>query len=197
MFQSFPLGDKSAVNLRGEYHTENVTTLDENIESGDHKNDEMDVESFIGQDSQVAEETGMDSQAPAQATKAPKLVVSKGDDKKGETKIDLDGLYPMFWSLQAYFSAPTKTFDSQHFATFKSGLEATLSTFRSIHMDMENSGTSRTLEETRKSSKRKRTADGQEIASSFNPKYLTSRDLFDLEVRVFPLILGHIANPLF
>jgi THO complex subunit 1 len=28
MFQSFPLGDRSSVNLRGEYHTENVTTFD-------------------------------------------------------------------------------------------------------------------------------------------------------------------------
>ncbi|KAI9044225.1 THO complex subunit THO1/HPR1 [Aspergillus affinis] len=184
LFQSFPLGDKSAVNLRGEYHTENVTTFDENFENGGNKNDEMDVESFNGQDTPTkAEETGMDSQAPAQdSPKAPRLVVSKGDDKSEETKIDLNRLYPMFWSLQAYFSAPTKTFDSQHFATFKAGLEATLSTFRSIHMEMENSGATRTSEEMRKSSKRKRTADGQEIASSFNPKYLTSRDLFDLEI---------------
>src|SRR5271155_5726723 len=28
LFQSFPLGDKSSVNLRGEYHVENVTTFD-------------------------------------------------------------------------------------------------------------------------------------------------------------------------
>ncbi|PLB50564.1 nuclear matrix protein [Aspergillus steynii IBT 23096] len=184
LFQSFPLGDKSAVNLRGEYHTENVTTFDENVTSGGNKDDEMDVEPSNGQDASArVEEPDTVSQTPAQESpKAPKLVVSKSDDKGEETKIDLDRLYPMFWSLQAYFSAPTKTFDPHHFATFKSGLEATLSTFRSMHMDMENSGAARTSEETRKSSKRKRTADGQEIASSFNPKYLTSRDLFDLEI---------------
>src|ERR1041384_6399587 len=28
MFQSFPLGDKSSVNLRGEYHVENATTYE-------------------------------------------------------------------------------------------------------------------------------------------------------------------------
>lgn len=184
LFQSFPLGDKSAVNLRGEYHTENVTTFDENVTSAGSKDDEMDVEPSSGQDAPArTEESGTASQSsPQESPNAPKLVVSKSDDKSEESKVDLDRLYPMFWSLQAYFSAPTKTFDSQHFAAFKSGLEATLSTFRSMHMELENSGATRTSEETRKSTKRKRTADGPEIASSFNPKYLTSRDLFDLEV---------------
>lgn len=187
LFQSFPLGDKSAVNLRGEYHTENVTTFDEDATHGSTKDDEMDIESSNREDASAGAEAGADSQDPSQnSPKAPKLVVSRSDEKKEteETKIDLDSLYPMFWSLQAYFSAPTKAFDPQHFTTFKSGLEATLSTFRSIHMDMENSGATRTSEESRRYTKRKRTTDGPEIASSFNPKYLTSRDLFDLEVRI-------------
>ncbi len=29
LFQSFPLGDKSSVNLRGEFHVENVTSFEE------------------------------------------------------------------------------------------------------------------------------------------------------------------------
>jgi len=29
MFQSFPLGDKSSVNLRGNFHVENVTTFED------------------------------------------------------------------------------------------------------------------------------------------------------------------------
>ncbi|KAL4937408.1 THO complex, subunit THOC1, partial [Aspergillus oleicola] len=90
-------------------------------------------------------------------------------------------LYTIFWGLQAYFSAPTRVFDPQHFATFKTGLESTLSVFRTVNTDLETSN-SKTQEEIRKSNKRKRTADGPEIASSFNPKYLTSRELFDLEV---------------
>ncbi|XHF98993.1 hypothetical protein AWENTII_002516 [Aspergillus wentii] len=194
LFQSFPLGDKSAVNLRGEYHTENVTTFDEIARSAAKENGEMDVDTSDEKEASTTAEgqkSNNDSQTSAsgdsqsnsqETTKTPKVVVSRGDDQKGKKPVDLDALYPMFWGLQAYFSAPTKVFDPQHFASFKSGLEATLSSFRNINTDLDNQSTSRASEDLRKSNKRKRTADGPEIASSFNPKYLTSRDLFDLEV---------------
>ncbi|THC95763.1 hypothetical protein EYZ11_004760 [Aspergillus tanneri] len=182
----------SAVNLRGEYHTDNVTTFDENIEADSKENRDRDVEMSNGQDApEMVEDikehdthaSNADSQTHTRkSSKTPKLLVSKCDDEHKETKVDLHALYPMFWGLQAYFSAPTKAFDPQHFSIFKSGLEATLSAFRSVNTEIENSGTSRMSEETRKPTRRKRTADGQEIASSFNPKYLTSRDLFGLEV---------------
>ncbi|KAI9933428.1 THO complex subunit 1 [Aspergillus wentii] len=192
--KSFPLGDKSAVNLRGEYHTENVTTFDEIARSAAKENGEMDVDTSDEKEASTTAEgqkSNNDSQTSAsgdsqsnsqETTKTPKVVVSRGDDQKGKKPVDLDALYPMFWGLQAYFSAPTKVFDPQHFASFKSGLEATLSSFRNINTDLDNQSTSRASEDLRKSNKRKRTADGPEIASSFNPKYLTSRDLFDLEV---------------
>lgn len=195
LFQSFPLGDKSAVNLRGEYHTENVTTFDEIARSAAKENEEMDVDTSDEKEASTTAEgqkSNNDSQTSAsgdsqsnsqETTKTPKVVVSRGDDQKGKKPVDLDALYPMFWGLQAYFSAPTKVFDPQHFASFKSGLEATLSSFRNINTDLDNQSTSRASEDLRKSNKRKQTADGPEIASSFNPKYLTSRDLFDLEVR--------------
>ncbi|EAW13358.1 THO complex subunit THO1/HPR1 [Aspergillus clavatus NRRL 1] len=195
LFQSFPLGDKSAVNLRGEYHTENVTTFDETVQSNTQGNDDMDVEMSDGKPALAAPEgqgadresqppsSGRDSQTPApDQAKIPKLVVSGNEDKSTDKDVDLSTLYPMFWGLQAYFSAPTKVFDPQHFASFKKGLENTLTVFKTIRTDLESQSASRTAEEIRKSNKRKRTTDGQEIASSFNPKYLTSRDLFDLEV---------------
>ncbi|GIJ82546.1 hypothetical protein Asppvi_001054 [Aspergillus pseudoviridinutans] len=194
LFQSFPLGDKSAVNLRGEYHTENVTTFDEITNLGS-KESEMDVEMPDAKETSTATEPqgpdhdgqplppASDSQTLVQdQAKVPKLVVSKTKDKDSEKTVDLDALYPVFWGLQAYFSAPTKVFDSQHFSSFKTGLESTLIAFRNIRTDLENQSASKTAEEIRKSTKRKRSVDGQEIASSFNPKYLTSRDLFDLEV---------------
>ncbi|PWY69849.1 hypothetical protein BO94DRAFT_539916 [Aspergillus sclerotioniger CBS 115572] len=194
LFQSFPLGDKSAVNLRGEYHTDNVTTYDELTKAVAKATADLDVEMSDGKDAHATNEglkeeseaqatSASGSQTPAQETpKTPRVVVSRVRDEVEEKAVDLDDLYPIFWGLQAYFSAPTKTFDPQHFATFKSGLEATISTFKNVNTDLENSSNSRTSEEIRKSTKRKRTTDGQEIASSFNPKYLTSRDLFDLEV---------------
>ncbi|KAK6811414.1 hypothetical protein RU639_012850 [Aspergillus parasiticus] len=193
LFQSFPLGDKSAVNLRGEYHTENVTTYDEIPEPDTSVPDEADVvmsdeqgppTTTEGQqeNNNIEAPSIADPQAPVQdQPTAPKVIISQeeGADEKAN---ELNKLYPMFWGLQAYFSAPTRIFDPQHFTTFRTGLEATLSAFKSVNTDLESSGTSKTSEELRKSNKRKRTADGQEIASSFNPKYLTSRDLFDLEV---------------
>ncbi|KAE8373214.1 THO complex subunit 1 transcription elongation factor-domain-containing protein [Aspergillus bertholletiae] len=193
LFQSFPLGDKSAVNLRGEYHTENITTYDEILQPDIRVPDETDVVMSDGQGPPVTIESQQenndtespsltDPQAPIQdQPAAPKVIISQ-DEGVDEKTNDLNTLYPMFWGLQAYFSAPTRIFDPQHFTTFRAGLEATLSAFKSVNTDLESSGTSKTSEELRKSNRRKRTADGQEIASSFNPKYLTSRDLFDLEV---------------
>ncbi|RAH51025.1 THO complex subunit THO1/HPR1 [Aspergillus brunneoviolaceus CBS 621.78] len=189
LFQSFPLGDKSAVNLRGEYHTDNVTTYDEIVKAAVRGGDDGDVEmsddkeeEAPGEETEAVGAAASDSQANAQESPStPRVIVSKAKEQSEDKAVDLDALYPIFWSLQAYFSAPTKTFDAQHFTAFKAGLEATLATFKHVNTDLETSSSIKTSEE-RKSSKRKRTADGQEIASSFNPKYLTSRDLFDLEV---------------
>lgn len=193
LFQSFPLGDKSAVNLRGEYHTENVTTFDEITKSAaeEKKDDEEDIEMSDQkepEDQQPTEKDTQQSSGEQDSPKTPKVVVSDNtnDKKKPEKKkVDLDTLYPMFWGLQAYFSSPTRMFDPQHFASFKEGLEGTLFAFKNINTDLENPTTSRSAEDLRKSMKRKRSSDDPEIASSFNPKYLTSRDLFDLEVCVY------------
>ncbi|KAL3460533.1 THO complex, subunit THOC1 [Aspergillus heterothallicus] len=193
LFQSFPLGDKSAVNLRGEYHTENVTTFDNIPKGGTEQPEGMDVdmpdvgESIPTDDSQTqekerqggSEKDGRSSTQDLPGT--PKVTFTQPDSQTSGKLPDLGSLYPIFWGLQAYFSAPTKVFDSQHFTTFKAGLESTLFAFKNVKSDLETSN-SKTSEEIRKSNKRKRTADGTEIASSFNPKYLTSRELFDLEV---------------
>ncbi|KAJ5096195.1 hypothetical protein NUU61_005551 [Penicillium alfredii] len=184
LFQSFPLGDKSSVNLRGEFHTENVTTYDEIAKSATEENKEEDI--TMADDNGTPgeqEDGGRDVEAaPEKASQVPKVVVSTGDKKKHKEEIDLNALYPVFWSLQAYFSSPSKMFDPERFATFKSGLEATLSAFKNIKTDLDSQSAARAAEDARKSNKRKRSADDVEIASSFNPKYLTSRDLFDLEV---------------
>lgn len=191
LFPSFPLGDKSSVNLRGEFHTENVTTYDE-IKEPHAQEDEMDLGA---QDEAKQPTTPAEAQQVEVSTdsaegnvKTPKIVISEPTKKQPSSPapVDLDALYPMFWRLQAYFSAPTKVFDPHHFASFKHGLETTLHTFKSVKTDVETSNASKGSEDTRRGVKRKRTVDGPELASSFNPKYLTSRDLFDLEVSVGP-----------
>jgi THO complex subunit 1 len=177
LFQSFPLGDKSSVNLRGEYHTDNVTIFDAIAKPQDHDIVPDEAETNIRVQSPVAD--GLQDTIN-EVTKTEAAVPSK--TAAGEQRMNLDVLYPLFWGLQAYFSNPTKLFDPQHFAGFKAGLEATVFTFRQINTDHDSRSGAKGPEEVRKGTKRKRTGDGVEIASSFNPKYLTSRELFDLEV---------------
>lgn len=187
LFQSFPLGDKSSVNLRGEYHTENVTTFDE-VSKGTQKEEKQEEK-----DSSMKEEGSGDADgssvalAAGENSQVPKDTVSKESESKkekdaGKEPVDLDTLYPIFWGLQTFFSAPTRLFDPEHFAAFRSGLEATLITFKRMNTDLDTRSAVKGSDEGRRSTKRKRTNDGSEVASSFNPKYLTSRDLFDLEV---------------
>ncbi|KAL2020354.1 hypothetical protein VTK56DRAFT_8483 [Thermocarpiscus australiensis] len=152
MFQSFPLGDKSSVNLRGEYHVENVTTFDRDSAPADGGAERMDVDA---------------------------------EGKKQDKPLDPDALYPIFWSLQESFSQPKKLFDPSHFASFKSGLEATMATFRSIKPEQPSRAKEKQdkqVEEIKQPLKRKRDDLDDELASGFNPKYLTSRDLFKLEI---------------
>lgn len=170
MFQSFPLGDKSSVNLRGEYHVENVTTYDEVPAKTEETQENMDVDT---------PETSQDTPQP----RASKTVSFDAKPSQAEDPpLDADALYPMFWSLQASFNQPKKLFETAHFAEFKAGLEATMAAFRRFNTEEENSRPSKQLEESKRGMKRKRDDNDDELANAFNPKYLTSRDLFELEV---------------
>ncbi|KAF4485684.1 nuclear matrix p84 [Fusarium agapanthi] len=153
MFQSFPLGDKSSVNLRGEYHVENVTTYEVTRD-----------ESKIAVDEP---EEQLKEQAESKST--PKSADAKKAEK--ERPLSTDELYPIFWSLQEYFSQPKKLFETTNLSSFKEGLAATMKVFQTVHND------------SRRSLKRKReSGEEDESSNTFNPKYLTSKDLFDLEI---------------
>ncbi|KAJ9299271.1 hypothetical protein DTO271G3_2893 [Paecilomyces variotii] len=170
LFQSFPLGDKSSVNLRGEYHTENVTTFDE--VSREAQKEKPEEESAAAKEEKAGD--------TVDATTKPSD--AKKEKDAGKEPVDLDTLYPIFWGLQATFSAPTRLFDPGHFASFKNGLEATLSTFKRTNTELDPRSGAKGSDEARRGTKRKRTTDGSEVTNSFNPKYLTSRDLFSLEI---------------
>lgn len=101
--------------------------------------------------------------------------------KKPE-ELDMDTLYQLFWGLQAHFSAPTRLFNAENFATFKFGIEATLANFGKVSADLQERGMSKGTEDPRRGLKRKRNGDPSDVTNNFNPKYLTSRDLFELEV---------------
>lgn len=173
LFQSFPLGDKSSVNLRGEFHTDNVTTYDESARTEEVEGGRMQID--------AAPEKGDDGQKEGATPSEQKEELTAAREEKKPPQVELDELYPVFWSLQRSFSMPTSLFDQATFTAFKQGLESTLSTFRSVRTEQVRT-TSKDEEESRRSLKRKRVEDGIETMNTFNPKYLTSRDLFELEV---------------
>jgi THO complex subunit 1 len=175
MFQSFPLGDRSSVNLRGEYHTENVTSFD-SLPNKELESEKMDVDSDGNSKSKPT--------ADGSAGKAGEEshVWAKGVTfSKAETSLSADELYPIFWSLQEYFNQPKKLFDTANFAGFKIGLESTMAMFKSVPMEMIGRPV-KVVEDGKRGTKRKRSHVDDDLANAFNPKYLTSKDLFELEV---------------
>lgn len=192
LFQSFPLGDRSSVNLRGEYHVENDTKYEDLSQPRQAlTNGDMEIDSKEKQKTApttATEEntaTSNDEQKHAPSPSAMELTSGNPDtaqegDKGSEP--DMDTLYSMFWSLQDFFSQPLKLFTDENLQTFKVSLEATMNKFKKVHEEQQARGSNRVPLETKSGEKRKRNGDEDELASSFNPKYLTSRDLFDLEV---------------
>lgn len=171
LFQSFPLGDKSAVNLRGEFHVENRTVFDEeNPQSLEQ--DAMDLDSHGDKINDLSESTKTKDDGLSGAVK----------EKEESDELGIDKLYSTFWTLQAVFSNPTKVFEQQQFDAFKKGLEVTLRKFKMTPKVLQTHDAPRISSNDNKGTKRKRGEDSSELASTFNPKYLTSRDLFALEM---------------
>ncbi|VUC23321.1 unnamed protein product [Clonostachys rosea] len=157
LFQSFPLGDRSSVNLRGEYHIENVTTFEPTIENEDSK---MEVDT---------PQTGASKEG------------TKGGTQNKEV-LSSDALYPLFWPLQEMFSQPLKLFDQSSMQSFKRGIEETVRKFATYPSD-EGLPALNPPDEVKASLKRKRQDEEKEgLLEAFNPKYLTSKDLFELEI---------------
>jgi THO complex subunit 1 len=115
------------------------------------------------------------------AKKIPKTVTFDTEKSATELLLDTDSLYPIFWSLQHDFSEPTRLFKSENFEAFKKGLDSTIAKFKAVHEELESRGTLRTPDENKRGIKRKRGEGDDDLAAGFNPKYLTSRDLFELE----------------
>ena len=194
LFQSFPLGDRSSVNLRGEYHIENVTVFEELPPKPELKlEDGMEVDQKEEKAETEQDPAKIEAAPAAEPNKAletlasqPKMVKfdDAQDEEANEEPADMDTLYPIFWSLQEDFSTPTRLFDNTNLQTFQKGLSSTLVKFKEVQQDLQARGTSKLPDDGKRGMKRKRSGQEDELSSSFNPKYLTSRDLFDLEVRL-------------
>jgi THO complex subunit 1 len=161
VFQTFPLHDRSSVNRQGDYNSENVTTFDVILEK-DGK----------GQDHDVSMTDDSNELNGANAASRP----AEDDGPKPSIPITGDELYSVFWGLQKSFAYPPRVFDADALEKFKKGFEATLAKFKEMPKVM--------AESIRRDVKRKVDfADQEDFANSYNPKYLTSRELFELEVR--------------
>jgi THO complex subunit 1 len=170
--KSFPIAERSAVNLRGDFNVDNVTIFDQIPEPGA---DAMEVDGTAA---------GKEGEGAA----------------KSEPQMTTDQLYTTFWSMQHDFADPTRLFKPENLERFKKGLEATMAKFSQADSESlvstgggakgDTNGSGKTAEEKKAyaaatGEKRKRMEDdnGDELrGGGFNPKYLTSRELFELEV---------------
>ncbi|KAF2852168.1 nuclear matrix protein-like protein [Plenodomus tracheiphilus IPT5] len=167
MFQSFPLGDKSSVNLRGNFHVENVTTFEDFLKETSAEDDLMEVDD-VGTVPNTVGESVSDQELPSSET-------TKNRDTK--PTLDFEALYPVFWSLQNSFSNPPRLFEEGNFKHFRTSLDATLAKFKEVPKVIQSGDSER------KRGQQLRVDDDQDaFANTFNPKYLTSRDLFKLEL---------------
>ncbi|KIV77752.1 hypothetical protein PV11_09533 [Exophiala sideris] len=176
LFQSFPLGDKSSVNLRGEFHVENVTTFDPAPKKSEDAIKPMELDTDTPQATSGAQTPASSSQIESRSTP-----IAKATRESKQQPPDLDALYPKFWYLQTLFSSPTRLFEPSNMSAFKDGIATTLSCFKSVAT---SSTSSTNPTDVKRGLKRKRTGAETDntTTSTFNPKYLTNRDLFDLEI---------------
>jgi THO complex subunit 1 len=162
------LGHKGSVNLRGEFHIGNMTTFEDYIVSEQ-------VDDLVMEDAPDTVQAESDKgEVRVDETKATE---PDSRTEKKQTTLDFDSLYPVFWSLQHSFSNPPRLFDDEKFKQFQAALEATLAKFKEVDKVIQSGDSARKAGSPV-------TADDSydEYANAFNPKYLTSRDLFKLEV---------------
>lgn len=150
---TFLLGEKSGVNHHGNFHTTNVTTFEVSNING------------VGDVDNTEDAEGRkDESSPDQK--------EKEGVSRGGKPMSMDELYPIFWSLQSDFANPPRLFEPERFQRFKEGLAATLAKFKEISGSEDDDILKRT----------DRRKWENNTYSHFNPKYLTSRELFELEI---------------
>ena len=177
LFQSLEFGDRSAVNLRGYFHVENVTNYDRTVGVDEAETQAMEVDTVPPGESEVNGKTAHNVNPTSLAPTSVALQKEKGAEQSG----NLSKLYPVFWSIQKYFCQPTILFQPANLGALKGALESTLAKFKEVRRSS-SPGSSSTGDEPRPNLKRKWESQ-EEITDAINPKYLTSPDLFELEVR--------------
>lgn len=113
---AFPLTEKSALNIRGNYNTENITYYEGDGRSSEQQENEEQQEDVEMKDS--------DQQETAKSTPTP-----EEQEQADPEKAKKDAMYRRFWSLQDIFCDPTLLFAQGQPGTDKMAeLKATLAT---------------------------------------------------------------------
>lgn len=168
--RAFPLSEKSGLNIRGSFNVENVTTyqksdLTEDQEMGDADAEEKSTENTTSTTSEVAEKS--DSKLEAAV----------------HNHVSQD--YEVFWSLQDYFRDPTQLLSQSGVEVFKSKAGRVAEILKSVQVKSgkrsfrESSAYSLALTSNAGS---KNDVDEEDGEAQFVPKWLTSPDLFELEL---------------
>lgn len=131
----------------------------------------------------ISKEAPKEAPKDAATDKNGKPLRNSDKKKKEDDKPPLPAseLYRLFWPLQETFSQPLTLFQADTFKAFRVGVEETVRKFKTYPSDEGLRNT--TIEEPKQNLKRKLDAtDHDEQLEAFNPKYLTSKDLFELEI---------------
>ena len=155
----YPHGERSGVNLRGEYNKENVTTFEEPEEPKAEAMDE-DMANNEEEDDAMVEQSLLPPKAPqkasASSTGKPAVVVEAPEDGEEVEEADAEGddaakvaesklspvkkadkkraanepeFYVLFWSMQRYFSDPPSLLQQSVHATLPSVLSTYAASF--------------------------------------------------------------------
>lgn len=186
----FPLGERSGVNLRGEYGptwggVELVKPKEEEMSDEDKKVKSPETEKVEG----LVDET--------KKTQEQK----DGTDRVSTPSFNLlnhsfADFYHTFWSLQLYFSKPPVFAQPSTFAQFQEAVDKVLPAIKeATAKERAMMGSKAVAASNASTLKRKRDAvEGEEELSSteyFFAKFLTSSELLDLEVSVFVFSFAH------
>ncbi|KAK3843330.1 MAG: THO complex subunit 1 transcription elongation factor-domain-containing protein [Linnemannia gamsii] len=203
----FPITERSGVNLKGEFNTENVTLIE--------SDDVVIVPELVSTPS--LSQKGDDSRVPVgEAMDVDQETVSLAKDQMEEDKPEemakaQSRFYTDFWSLQSFFNNPTQLINApDHMAKLQEGIDKTLAKFASIEEEEQKSrgqrteSTSATAEASTSESTAESAAtqslekkkhslnkDKTSLPSTYFPKFLTSPKLLQLEI-VDPYFRKHI-----
>ncbi|KAG9066168.1 hypothetical protein KI688_001387 [Linnemannia hyalina] len=202
----FPITERSGVNLKGEFNTENVTLVE---------SDDIVIvpelastpQSQKGDDSRVPAGEAMDVDQEAGSPAKEQME----EDKPDETARTQTQFYTVFWGLQSFFNNPNLLINStDNMTKLREGIDKTLAKFASIEEEEQKSrgqraeaasaatdaltsepatesAASQSVEKKKHSSNKDKTSP----PSTYFPKFLTSPKLLQLEI-VDPYFRKHI-----